>query len=1114
MDAFASQRRPLETADLARRCERAREDQEERWRAGDRRRCEQYFAADPAIADDFDSAVYLIYSEYLLREELGEAPTAKEYLARFPQYRPQLDRLFELNASINGLASPDDLLESADLDSAATPMEADFELFEELGRGAMAVVYRARQRSIDRLVALKMLADRFFDEQDTRFRDESLAVGRLSHPNIVHVYAAGELRGRPFLALELVTGPTLAAEIKRRTFTPNEAAQLIATLASAIDYAHRHGIVHRDLKPANILFAGDGTPKIADFGLAKLLDKQATHTHAGAVLGTPAYMAPEQALGRVAQIGPAADIHALGALLHELLTGTPPFQADSSWATLQSVISNDPHLLSAAKHVPADLQAICLRCLEKAPEQRYPSALALAEDLARFLEGRPTYARPLPAGRRAVRWARRHPWQVALLLVTSLSLAAITTGGWIYSARLQTQLTENQLLRDAAEKRAQLAQRQRRAGQLREVQKAYDSGEFLHAANLLARIERDPTPHSPADFVWRYWQRALNAPQHTLRGHRDVVYAAEYSPNGRTLASIDVTGTLMLWDADQGTPLGAIDCQAGNLNAVAFLPDGGRGLCGGQDGTLRIWQAAPLRELAQWQAHAAEVRSVAVSGDKKLIASGDAAGEVRLWDLESQACLATFRGHTGWVWALAFAGDQLLSGAEDGTIRAWDLNSLSEAPPFPGHTDWVVSLAVSPNGQLLASGGKDRTVRLWERSTGRNVAVFRGGDDWMRSVAFAPDGRTLISADTGGVVRLWDVETQQLIRRLPVTHGRELRDLALSPDGRSFATAGANGTLKTWVFADLEPIQTVRGNWSRQLGYNWLSCSGDRLLVVNNDCLQLRRQADLSVVVSVRSEPAGWRAGEFLPSGRAIGIIRGESYDGAFQIELRDPHDLSLLSRADAPDALTALALHPSGQAALAADASRALHSIKLPTLRSEYASRSQGGQITRMALAAEGALTILSSGSADTFEIWQTAPWKQRLSARSTGAFAVSADQTLLAFGSVEPAVRLVKLPELTESQPLVGHTRQVAECAFAQQGFLLATVDIEGTLILWDTEIGENLLTVQTGKKFHDLTFTPDGTALIAAVGTPGDGRDWALWVWRAPGDLPRSDAVAGEG
>ena len=300
-----------------------------------------------------------------------------------------------------------------------------YEILEELGRGGMGVVYKAWQHSLQRHVALKMIiAGSFAGPQELeRFRAEAMAIARLHHPNLVSIHEIGESNYLPFYAMEYMEGGTLARRLTGQPLDPRMAAALVRSLAQAMDYAHQHGIIHRDLKPANILLAGDrnspldpANAKISDFGIAKHLHHVSSYTRTGDILGTPHYMAPEQAIGSPALIGPAADVYSLGAILYELLTGRAPFHGHEGAAVLLMLTKEEPESLSKlVSGVPRDLQTICAKCLEKDPVKRYASARDLADDLTRFLECEPIHARPSSMIDRGVKWARRRPALASIL---------------------------------------------------------------------------------------------------------------------------------------------------------------------------------------------------------------------------------------------------------------------------------------------------------------------------------------------------------------------------------------------------------------------------------------------------------------------------------------------------------------------------------------------------------------------------------------------------------------------------------------------------------------------------------------------------------------------------
>lgn len=340
--------------------------------------------------------------------------------------------LDELRARINVLTHMEDILGVSSLDgpTARTMVEGahrkqepntlpkieGYDLVRVIAHGGMGVVFEAVHRKLGRTVAIKMIsADFLRPKLVARFRAEAEAAARLQHANIVQIFEVGQVHDRPYIAMEYVAGGSLAERLSTNRIDADDAARLVETLARAVHVAHERGVVHRDLKPANIMLAADGTPKITDFGLAKRLDEDSSHTHTGEILGTPSYMAPEQAEGKKEDIGPHTDVYALGAILYELLTGKPPFQGATPMESLRLVVSEDPVAPTRlAPRTPRDLESICLKCLEKHPSQRYATALAMAEDLQRYLSGHPVLARRVGPPQRVWKWVRRHPQVVAL----------------------------------------------------------------------------------------------------------------------------------------------------------------------------------------------------------------------------------------------------------------------------------------------------------------------------------------------------------------------------------------------------------------------------------------------------------------------------------------------------------------------------------------------------------------------------------------------------------------------------------------------------------------------------------------------------------------------------
>src|SRR6185503_8280804 len=321
----------------------------------------------------------------------------------------------------------------------AVPTLVDYEILGEVARGGAGVIYRARQRSLNRTVALKMILSGEFASADAvqRFRVEAEAAASLDHPNIVPIYQIGEENGQHFFSMKLVEGEILSRRIREHPPAPRESARLLATVARAIHYGHQRGILHRDLKPSNVLVASDGTPYVVDFGLAKRVEGGEELTKTGDIMGTPSYMAPEQMEGK-STFTTAVDVYGLGGILYELLTGQPPFQGPSMAALMRKVLEDEPVPPRSIKpEVDADLQTICLKCLEKNPQKRYATADQLAEDLERWLAGEPIHARPVTTWTRGLKWARRRPAAAALVVIIPLALLSLAVGGVLFSIRTE-----------------------------------------------------------------------------------------------------------------------------------------------------------------------------------------------------------------------------------------------------------------------------------------------------------------------------------------------------------------------------------------------------------------------------------------------------------------------------------------------------------------------------------------------------------------------------------------------------------------------------------------------------------------------------------------------------
>jgi WD40 repeat protein/tRNA A-37 threonylcarbamoyl transferase component Bud32 len=966
----------------------------------------------------------------------------------------------------------------------------EYDILGEVGRGGMGVVYKARHRGLRRPAALKMVLQGTFAsaKQRLRFQLEAELAARVQHPNIVQVYEIGSHEGQPFLAMEWVEGGSLADRLDGRPWPAAEAARLIEKLAYAIHTAHSQGVVHRDLKPANILLVGPigpmgpmgPIPKISDFGLARPLEGDEGLTKTGVLLGTPGYMAPEQASGTNALVGPATDVFALGVMLYELLTGQPPFQGKSALEVLKAVTSAEPVRPRRLRPgVPRDLEAIVLKCLEKEPGRRYPLALELAEDLRRFLDDKPVKARGTSAAGRLVRWARRNRGVAAALGVIALLLIGVAIASSLAALRFER-------LADEADRRGEAERRQRYRANMTAAAVALQVPNTGAARRALAAA-----PEEYRGWEWLHFNGRLDNARAILR-MPGVAHAATdrpggslrealaFSPDGKRIAAgSQELGTVGVWDTATGRPAGVLQGQGFYLRDMAFDPDN-RLLSSAGDGSLQSWELS--RDLRTVLCRTPDTAGLLLSPDGRLL-MGLRGKEVQLWDVTTgrkradlpgawlkEGCMAVFSGD----------GRHFAYSTEDGAVHLWDVQAGAEARVLRGHSAHVRALAFSPDGKRLASGAQDpdNSVRLWSVPAGEEVAVLRGHQNEVSTVAFSPDGKRLASCSLDKTARLWDARAGTLVTVLK-GHTGVVRHTAFSPDGKHLATASDDETVRLWNGASGEPVAVLRGH----TGLVWAAVfSPDGALLASSSADGTVRLWDL--------EQLGWN-----------GVLRGHTkyvYDVAFSPDGTRVVSAAWDGTARLWDPNTGREVGHFEHATGPLDRTVIVVTACFSRDGRQIATVTGSGAVTVWDVATREKVRTLRVPGGD----WRGYP---RAAFQPSGNY--------LAVGASDGAVRLWDGAGDEPVAVLRGHEGVVLDVAFSPDGTQLASAGVDGTVRIWDVQTRSPLAVLgghEAGLVFG-LTYSPDGR-LLASASRDKTVRLWDTTTHEALAILPHGSAVYG--
>jgi WD40 repeat protein len=1076
----------------------------------------------PSEPSDRERRLNDAIAEYLEAAEAGRAPDRESWVMRYPDLAADLraffanhDRLARLGAPLRALARTGD--DGSVL--GRVRYFGDYELLEEIGRGGMAVVYKARQVTLNRTVAVKMLlGGQFASTEDVqRFRMEAEAAANLDHPNIVPIHEVGVHEGQPYFSMKLIEGGSLAQRLHDFTRDQRAAAALLAQVARAVHHAHQRGILHRDLKPANILLASmgpapQGIPHVTDFGLAKRVRSETRLTQTGTIVGTASYMAPEQAAG-MKGLTTAADVYSLGAIFYEMLTGRPPFQGGDTLELLYHVQQREPERPRTLNpHVNRDLETICLKCLHKDPQRRYDSAEELAEDLQRWLDGWPINARPAGAAERAWRWCRRRPAVAASLVAVTLALLLGMTVASIFAVIAAQQAREAEAERamalimqeqaDQAAKAAAAAEAQERqardearrqlyVAQIHLADQAWREANTGRALDLL----HDAKPDHPAGSDLRGWEyfylrRLCHADVRTLE-HGGYVDSVAVSPDGTKVASAGAQA-VVIWDAATGQRLLTLPARV-NAAGIAFSPDGSQVASAVGDSTVKVWDASTGKVVVTLakEAHAITDESVAFSPDGKLLALAGADNDVKVWDPATRQRILTLKGED-LCHGVAFSPDgRRLASSSKGTVLVWNTATGEVVFRCPGHEKWVNSVAWAPDGSRLASAGEDRTVRIWDAATGKELLVLGVHTDAVRGIAFSPDSRRLTSASADRTVKVWDAATgkEELVLK---GHTGPVQCVAFRPDGAQILSGSKDGTVRVWTASAQEARAFQAGGDVTSLAF---SPDGRRLAAVGGDhSAQVWDAATGKGVLTLRGGSERILSVAFSPDGQRLATGSADRTLKVWDAARGQPiFTCTEAARVDqvvfSPDRRTLASgsggWSHNGQVKLRDAASgEELRTFQVdgPVEYVHGLAFSTDGRHLVAALDSQGVM----AWNATTGE-----PVSRRFGRAQGVAFAP--DGRLLALAVADGLVRVVDFTTGREVLALKGHAAAVSSVAFSPDGRRLASGSHDGTVKLWDMTDGRELLTLKGHADWVQcVAFSPEGTQLASG------GRDGTVKVW----------------
>ena len=1006
-----------------------------------------------------------------------------------------------------------------------------FEIEQELGRGGHGVVFLAFDPLLRRRVALKVPRPENLSSQSMRdrFQREAQLAARLDHPNLVAIHEVDVFGPIAYLVTAYCPGPSLAQWLKLQSTLPSpvQATRILLPLVEAVEFMHSHGVLHRDIKPGNILLDNSdvsatqdipGVPKLTDFGLAIFVDANTRHTHSGALVGTLAYMPPEQVDSRRESIGPQQDVYSIGVVLYECLTGKPPFQGVTEADTIRQLLTDEPipprHLRQA---IPRDLEVICLKCLQKDPRRRYVTAADFANDLRSFLNGEAIRARPISRFENLCKLARRHPTITGLSIVTAIMLLCVVGIAIWYTSALERQSGK---LRTALN-RAETSESQLAAENYAFQIKFAEPMQAARARRELRGVLESMSPHSAQvdhrGFEWHYLMNVANQ-ECRLRGHRRPVYAVAVSPDGKLCASGSKDGLVLLWDLVSRLEIARWNAAEVAIQSIDFS----------QDGSL-LWIAADdkneRRSLAAWDVASrckiVELPKVAGLHTASVFASldHDVVGFIEHNDSKSVYFLGLWNWRTGELRNLETPQKAQMSSASfspDGRslvascfspyeTLVWELPSGRRLPSITGHAWNVNDAAWSRDGRLLATCSSDETVKLWDVAENKLHLTYTGLGGRVRRIAFHPNGSLIAicrySADNGpapDIVALYDTSTGARSEQEFATD-LMIHEITWSPTGKTMVIACEDHHVYLWNPFVPEPISTLKVDGKKEAWAVAFSPDSKTLAVGYDDEAGMDRES-LRLWNVDSGEGGPWLRGHqamvtgvaFSPAGNRL---YSAGYDNTIKIWNIETNELiGDLGKHDEP--VKCLAISRDGQTVATGGHDKLLKLWDTNSGRPRLTLSGHGDLLHAVAFCPTK--NVIASAD-NTFEIrlWNTQAQQPRLITDLVPfiALAFSPDGHQLAAADQNGFVSLYDTDTATLTKRFYGHHTQASAVAFSPDGKTLATGGNDHLVRLWHLPTSRELLALKDlSAPVIRLTFSPDGQHLAAALS------DGSVRIWHA--------------